>query len=62
MRLDTGFTIFGTYFDTASVPFMMFIDARTMEIDRAGVGAIETARCRPRRRRGAAALPCACAP
>ncbi|MBX3187651.1 MAG: hypothetical protein KF819_11575 [Labilithrix sp.] len=40
--LDAGFKVFGSYFDATAVPFVMFIDARTMEIASAGVGGITT--------------------
>jgi hypothetical protein len=38
--LDAGFAVMGKYFDAQAVPFVMFLDARTMEIAQAGVGAI----------------------
>jgi hypothetical protein len=40
--LDAGFAKLGVFFDAAALPFIAFIDARTMEIDTAGVGAITT--------------------
>ncbi|HSO37652.1 MAG TPA: hypothetical protein VLT33_34235 [Labilithrix sp.] len=40
--LDSGFVALGPFFDGAAVPFVMFIDARTMEIASAGVGSIMT--------------------
>ena len=40
--LDSGFTVLGVFFDPASVPFVMVIDARTMEIASAGVGGLTT--------------------
>lgn len=40
--LDSAFAVFGPFFDAQAVPFVMFIDARTMEIASAGVGAITT--------------------
>jgi hypothetical protein len=38
--LDAGYQIFGAYFDAAAVPFIMVLDARTMEIAAAGTGAV----------------------
>lgn len=43
LALDAGFKIIGAFFDASAVPFVMFLDARTMEIDTAGVGASTTA-------------------
>jgi len=40
--LDAGFVRLGPFFDAAAIPFSMFIDARTMEIASASVGAITT--------------------
>ncbi len=40
--LDAGFTILGAFFDGSAVPFVMVIDARTMEIASAGVGGLTT--------------------
>ena len=40
--LDAGFMVLGAYFDAAAVPFVMFLDARTMEIASAGVGGLTT--------------------
>ena len=40
--LDSDFTVLGAYFDKSAVPFVMVIDARTMEIVTAGVGGITT--------------------
>ena len=40
--LDSGFTILGVFFDASAVPFVMVIDARTMEIASAGVGGLTT--------------------
>jgi len=36
----SGFTKLGVFFDAAAVPFVMVIDARTMEIASAGVGGV----------------------
>jgi hypothetical protein len=36
--LDAGFVVMRQYFDATRVPFVMFLDARTMEIAQAGVG------------------------
>ena len=41
--LDAGFAVIGVYFDAAAVPFVMVIDARTMEIASAQVGGITSA-------------------
>jgi hypothetical protein len=41
--LDAGFTMLGVYFDAAAVPFVMVIDARTMEIASAAVGGLTSA-------------------
>ena len=38
--LDAGFAVLGAYFDSSAVPFVMVIDARTMEIASAGVGGL----------------------
>jgi hypothetical protein len=38
--LDAGFVVMRRYFDAQAIPFVMFLDARTMEIARAGVGGI----------------------
>ena len=40
--LDAGFTKLGVSFDAQAVPFVMFLDARTMEISSAGVGGLTT--------------------
>lgn len=38
--LDADFAVLGAYFDKSAVPFVMVIDARTMEIASAGVGGL----------------------
>jgi hypothetical protein len=40
--LDSAFKVFGSAFDAAALPFVMVIDARTMEVSTAGVGGITT--------------------
>ncbi len=40
--LDAGFSVLGAYFDAQALPFIMFLDARTMEIATAGVGGLTT--------------------